>query len=376
MVGSSHSFWYNKRVLVTGHSGFKGSWLTIWLLKLGAYVWGYSLQPEPTQQLFIDLELRAKSGSFDGRLRSCHGDIRDYDKFSRFVTEANPDVVFHLAAQPLVLAGYQDPHATWSTNLMGSINLLQILSSLDKNCAAVIVTTDKVYANHEWDHSYRECDEIGGIDPYSASKSALEIAVNSWRQSFYAEQRNKSHYVALATARAGNVIGGGDWSNNRLVPDAIRALMDAKIINIRRPASRRPWQHVLEPLNGYLILAEKMWEQTGAAGESNSSSYNRYTSAYNFGPDIRSNKTVEELVEEIIKHWPGKWIQHSPPSGLNESGKLHLNSDKSYRHLGWKPTWTFETTVLHTVQWYKSVVNGMSPIDCCLTDLESFQTTS
>ena len=246
------SFWSGRRVLVTGHTGFKGSWLSLWLLRLGAQVWGYSLPPEIDSSLFTALELEHNFTN----LHHCLGDLRDFNNLQSVVKQAKPEVVFHLAAQPLVRESYRDPLGTWAINVQGSLHLLEALRTLNHSCAVVMVTTDKVYSNREWDFGYREEDRLGGHDPYSASKAAAELAVSSWRSSFCGSGNHQNPHLAIATARAGNVIGGGDWAAERIVPDAIRSLMAGQPIPLRNPLATRPWQHVLEPLSGYLVLAE------------------------------------------------------------------------------------------------------------------------
>ena len=261
------SFWKGRKVLVTGHTGFKGSWLSLCLLELGASVIGVSLKPEFKLNLFDQLRI---SSFVDHNLF----DIANLQDISLLLEEKRPDVIFHLAAQSIVRVGYDKPVSTWSTNVMGTINILESLKSIDYPCSAVFVTTDKVYKNNEWVYGYRENDALGGIDPYSSSKAAAEIAIDSWRKSFFESNVNPSRNVRIASARAGNVIGGGDWSPNRIIPDVVRSISENKPILVRNPASTRPWQHVLEPLSGYLLLAEKLENNLDL------------TTAYNFGPSL------------------------------------------------------------------------------------------
>ena len=355
------SFWATRRVLLTGHTGFKGSWLSLWLLKLGAQVWGYALPPESKSSLFNQLELEDKFSLFHHYL----GDLNDIQALQSVVAQAQPDVVLHLAAQPLVRRSYRDPLGTWSTNVQGSLNLLEALKSLNHACAVVMITTDKVYANREWDFGYREEDRLGGHDPYSASKAAVELAVSSWRSSFCGSGGYQTPYLKIATARAGNVIGGGDWADERIVPDAIRALMAGKPISVRNHMATRPWQHVLEPLGGYLLLAERLFAM-GKAGS-------QFATAFNFGPHLEANRTVGELVEEALQHWPGSWQDLSDPTAPHEAGRLHLQIDKAHHQLNWGPKWDFVTTVARTVSWYRTVHEGASPLDCCLADLNAYQ---
>ncbi|MBR8827241.1 MAG: CDP-glucose 4,6-dehydratase [Gomphosphaeria aponina SAG 52.96 = DSM 107014] len=278
------------------------------------------------------------------------GDLREDALVKSLVKQEKPDVVFHLAAQPLVRRSYREPVLTWQTNVIGTINVMEALRPLDYNCAAVLITTDKVYENKEWVHAYREIDPLGGYEPYSSSKGAAEIAIASWRKSFFTNSP-----VAIASVRSGNVIGGGDWSEDRIVPDAMRALQQNQSILVRNPKATRPWQHVLEPLGGYLLLAEKMY----AAGENNSEK-NPFTDAFNFGPNITSNRSVKDLVEEILKYWPGTWSDVSDPHAVHEANLLNLSIDKVYHQLNWQPKWDFSKTIATTVAWYRQVFEAKS----------------
>lgn len=357
------AFWRGKRVLLTGHTGFKGSWLTLWLLSLGAEIWGYALSPGLSRSLFVDLSLDQdprKDGW--GRLHHCLSDVRDLQSFRQVVEEAQPEVVLHLAAQPLVRLSYLDPIGTWETNVQGSLHLLEALKVLNHPCAVVMVTTDKVYANQEWDYGYREDDRLGGHDPYSASKAAAEIAIASWRLSFCGSSNHQTPYLAIATARAGNIIGGGDWAEDRMIPDAMRALAAGEPIPVRSPEATRPWQHVLEPLGGYLLLAEKL-----------SSGGQAYASAFNFGPALEANRKVSELIEAALGYWPGSWKDLSDPTAPHEAGRLHLQIDKAHHQLDWRPRWPFTKTVERTVGWYRAVKNGTSALECCSEDLLMYQ---
>ena len=358
VVMLSPDFWLGRRVLVTGHTGFKGSWLSLWLLKLGAQVWGYALEPDSHRSLFNELSLYQNSSQLHHHI----GDIRDFQSLQLVVQEAQPQVVLHLAAQPLVRRSYRDPLGTWSTNVQGSLNLLEALKFVQHTCSVVLVTTDKVYANREWDYGYREEDRLGGHDPYSASKAAAELAIASWRSSFCGLGMHQTPHLAIATARAGNVIGGGDWAEDRLVPDAMQSLAAGQVIPARSPKATRPWQHVLEPLGGYLLLAEQLI-----------TSGDRLTDAFNFGPSLESNRSVKELLVEVLRHWPGAWQDLSDPDAPHEAGRLHLQIDKAYHQLSWRPRWDFTTTVARTVAWYRSVYEGARALDCCLDDLEAYQ---
>lgn len=328
------SAYAGKKVFVTGHTGFKGSWLCEWLLQLGAKVTGYSLPPPTRPALFQQLELKS-------RLNHIAGDICDLSKLQQVIRRARPDYVFHLAAQPLVRDSYVLPVATFQANLIGTVNLLEALRGLNKPCAAVFITTDKCYENREWLNAYREEDALGGYDPYSASKAAAELAIGSYRRSFF-----KNHPVKIASARAGNVIGGGDWAADRIVPDCIRALQKQQVIPVRNKIATRPWQHVLEPLSGYLWLATRL----AAAPPADE----KFASAFNFGPNLEANRTVRDLVLEVLKHWPGKWVDKSNPRAVHEAGRLNLATDKAFHLLGWQPVWGFPEAVSQTVGWYRS----------------------
>lgn len=322
-----------KKIIVTGHTGFKGAWLCEWLLDLGANVTGYSL-PAPTQpSLFAQLDL-------ESRINHIEGDVRDAEELARAIQQAQPDFIFHLAAQPLVRESYRTPVATYATNVLGTIHLLDAARTLKKNCTVVCITTDKCYENREWVHGYREEDPLGGYDPYSSSKAAAEIAIASWRRSFF-----KEHPVKIASARAGNVIGGGDWAQDRILPDCIRALRKGKTIPVRNARATRPWQHVLEPLSGYLWLAARL----ASSAEKKSA----LASAFNFGPLHDANRTVGEFVAEVLKNWPGRWEDQSDPKAVHEAGLLQLSIDKANALLGWSPVWKFPQTIARAVEWYR-----------------------
>ena len=353
------SFWRNRRVLVTGHTGFKGSWLLVWLNQLGAQVWGYALEPEGNLNLFSELLQELSRGSgFTNQI----GDLADAEALKELVQRCQPEVVLHMAAQPLVRRSYQDPLSTWATNVNGSLHVLEALKTLQHTCAVVMVTTDKVYENREWVYGYREQDRLGGHDPYSASKAAAEIAIASWRSSFCGSGAHQTLHLRIATARAGNVIGGGDWAAERIVPDAIRSLAAGEPIPVRNRLSTRPWQHVLEPLGGYLRLAQALAFDAEPPCE-----------AFNFGPTQASNRPVQELVETMLSHWHGSWLDQHDASAPHEAHLLHLQIDKAQMMLGWSPRWDYATTVKRTVDWYKQHHQGRSAIDCCLADLQAYQ---
>jgi len=353
------TFWSGRRVLLTGHTGFKGSWLLLWLQQLGAGVWGYSLEPEPEPNLFRQLSRVQPPGS---AWHHREADLADLASLTEWVQQAQPEVVIHLAAQPLVRHSYADPLGTWVTNVQGSLHLLEALKPLQHPCAVVMVTTDKVYENREWAYGYREPDPLGGHDPYSASKAAAEIAIASWRASFCGTASHQTPHLRIATARAGNVIGGGDWAADRIVPDFMRALAAGEPVSVRNPAATRPWQHVLEPLSGYLRLAEALATDPDPPCE-----------AFNFGPQLESNRPVRELVNTMLSHWPGEWIDQSDPHAPHEAGLLHLQIDKAHHRLGWQPRWDYATTIERTVGWYRPVHAGASPLKCCLADLACYQ---
>lgn len=333
-----------KSVFVTGHTGFKGAWLAEWLLQLGARVTGYGLPPPTNPALFDQLRLASRIA------RHVVADIRDSVRLAETLGASRPDFVFHLAAQPLVRESYRSPVETYSTNVIGTLHLLEALRRVDHPCAAVLVTTDKVYDNHAGQRAYTEHDRLGGHDPYSSSKAAMEIATCSWRRSFF-----EAHPVKIATARAGNVVGGGDWAADRIVPDCIRALQRGAPISVRHPAAVRPWQHVLEPLAGYLWLAARL-----AATKTDP----RLLSAFNFGPADDSSRTVRDVVEALLREWPGVWVDASTPGSVHEASLLRLDIAKAREVLGWYPTWGFAETIRETARWYRaaSASPGAAPV--------------
>lgn len=338
------SFYKNKKVLVTGHTGFKGSWLTIWLKQLGAEVIGISLDPKTDRDLFLLAGLSEKITDY-------RQDIRDLRKIQAILSQEKPEIVFHLAAQSLVLPGYEDPVSTFETNIMGTVNILEVCRQTPSVKQIIIVTTDKVYENKESLTGYKETDPFGGYDPYSASKAAAEIVTQSYRQSYFnsalfspTHPFTPSPILTIATARAGNVIGGGDWAEYRLVPDCIRALESSIPVIIRNPFAVRPWQHVLEPLSGYLFLALKMAEDPL-----------KYSGAWNFGPDIKDFATVKDLADLLISlYGAGKWETNNEREKLHEAVLLQLNIDKAKEILGWKPLLGFREAIQWTVEWYKA----------------------
>ena len=343
------SFWRDKRVLLTGHSGFKGSWLTLWLHQLGAKVTGISSPPMTTPNLYSAADVGALCQS-----HFC--DIRDASALAELIQAARPEIVFHLAAQPLVRASYREPLATFETNVMGSAYLLDGLRGIDSAHVAVMVTTDKVYRDHESARSYREDDTLGGHDPYSASKAASELVIASYRDAFLSAQG-----AAVATARAGNVIGGGDWSEDRLIPDAVRAWSAGQSFEVRRPRAVRPWQHVLEPLAGYLTLAQRLWEQPALAG------------AYNFGPDTGDAVAVRDLVELAHAAYGAGEVHYGAGSeGPHESHWLSLENGKAKTVLGVTPKLTLVQTVERTMAWYRAYQGGADARELCAADIAGF----
>jgi len=323
----------NKTVVVTGHTGFKGSWLTAWLKIMGSNVIGISLDPPTSLSHF-------QSANISNGIDDCRIDIRDAEKIKNKIKSVSPDYVFHLAAQPIVGRSYDDPLETWNTNVIGTVNVLEALRSLKNQCTAIIITSDKCYDNVEWEWGYRESDVLGGPDPYSASKGAAEIAIRSYVRSYFTKPDTG---IRIASARAGNVIGGGDWAANRIVPDCIQAWSKDQQVELRNPSSTRPWQHVLEPLGGYLMLASKLSQNSALHGE-----------AFNFGPPAHQNHSVLSLVEEMSKHWQKvKWRNPSDDAeSFYESGLLKLNCDKALHLLDWQAILDFSNTVKLTAEWY------------------------
>lgn len=341
-----------KRVLVTGHTGFKGSWLAEWLVSLGAEVTGYALPPPTTPALFEQLGLSS-------RIRHIEGDVRDLSSVRDAFAVARPDFVFHLAAQPLVRLSYEQPGETFAANVMGTVHVLEsarLAADPTRPCAIVAVTTDKCYENREWVHSYREDDPLGGHDPYSASKGAAELVVASYRKSFFSAPDSP---VRLASARAGNVVGGGDWALDRIVPDCVRSLARGEVIAVRNKVATRPWQHVLEPLSGYLWLGAAL---ACPAGSEFPYAPGAYASAFNFGPGLSSNRTVAALVQEVLRHWPGRWEDRSDPRAPHEAKLLNLATDKAQHLLGWLPAWSFAETIARTMEWYRCA-GSMAPAE-------------
>jgi len=349
-----------KRALVTGHTGFKGSWLCLWLGELGSVVTGYALAP-PTRPSNFDA-----SKVETCLARHVIGDVRDADTFAQAVSEVDPDVIFHLAAQSLVRESYRDPVTTVSTNVMGTVNLLEAVRARNKPCVVVVITSDKCYENREWAYGYRETDPMGGHDPYSMSKGAAELLVASWRRSFFLPAELARHGISVATVRAGNVIGGGDWQQDRILVDCICFLESGRPVEVRNPAATRPWQHVLEPLGGYLLLASRMLTASASDGAF-------LADAWNFGPEPSNCWPVARLVDEVIRCWgAGAWRDTSDPAAPHEAGFLALCCDKATRVLGWRPVWDVQRAVAETVAWHRAFAAGASVATVCRQQIAAY----
>lgn len=346
----TRSFWRGKRVLLTGHTGFKGSWLALWLHELGASVHGYAL-PAPTRPSLFEV------ARIDETLTSTFSDIRTPDALEAAVLAADPQIILHLAAQPLVAEGYRDPVATYATNVTGTINLLQAARRLDKLRAIIVVTSDKCYENLGTPHPYREGDQLGGHDPYSSSKACTEILTQAWRRSYF----SAPGAAGLATARAGNVIGGGDWAEKRLVPDILRAFSAGQTAELRHPEGVRPWQHVLEPLAGYLMLAERLHEDRTFEG------------AWNFGPDLEDCVSAGHLADQLTTLWPGPVCWEKVESGIShEAGLLRLDASQARERLQWRPKWPLTEALRHTVAWQLAWQGGADMQAFCLQQIRDY----
>jgi len=336
-----------KRVFLTGHTGFKGGWLALWLRDLDAEVHGYALAPDPDPVLF-------RAAGVEGAVHHQVGDVRDPGALGAALDAARPDFVFHLAAQPIVRESYAAPVATVETNVLGTVHLLEAIRMARRPCAVVVVTSDKAYENRERHEGYREDEAMGGHDLYSASKGAAEVLVAAYRRSFFPPERLAGHGVALATARAGNVVGGGDWAKDRIVPDAVGALAAGRPVPVRNPQAVRPWQHVLEPLGGYLLLGARLVGDGGAA----------FAEGWNFGPRHEDAVPVRDLVEKLIGAWgSGAWEDRSDPSASHEATFLRLDIEKARARLGWAPRWGIDAAMRHTAEWYRAFHAGAGPAE-------------
>jgi CDP-glucose 4,6-dehydratase len=332
------SVFSGKKIFITGHTGFKGSWLLMWLRIMGAELKGYALKPESPDDLYYSLR-------GDELCQSVIADIRDIEKLTTEILNFQPDYIFHLAAQPLVSESYLRPLYTLEVNAQGSANVLEALRQLKKPCVAVMITTDKVYSNKEEDYHYKENDKLGGYDPYSASKACAEIIISSFRNSFFNTSKYNEHHKSVSSARAGNVVGGGDWAKDRIIPDTVRAFSENKEVLLRNPSAIRPWQHVLDPLYGYLLLAAKQKEDPA-----------KYSDSFNFGPDKTDCYTVEDIVKQAIQYWgSGGIIKTGEPVKFHEAGLLQLDNSKAKNNLGWHPAMDGLAAVKKTIEWYHSV---------------------
>lgn len=354
-VGMNPTFWYGKKVFVTGHTGFKGSWLSLWLQQLGAQVTGYALQP-PTNPSLFEVAQVAKG------MTSVIGEIRDGIMLNNAMRQAAPDIVIHMAAQPLVRRSYVDPVETYSINVMGTVHLLEAVRKTPSVRAVVNVTTDKCYENKEWVWGYRENETMGGFDPYSSSKGCAELVTAAYRNSFFNSSKHSEHQVALATARAGNVIGGGDWAEDRLIPDILRAIQAGQPVNIRNPHATRPWQHVLEPLSGYLALAEKLYTEGPAFAE-----------AFNFGPAEEDARSVQWIVEQLTQQWGDGAAWHlDVGTHPHEAHYLKLDCSKARTTLGWSPRWHLCKTLQTIIEWHKAHQSGQDLRVLCMKQIQNY----
>lgn len=347
-----------KTVFVTGHTGFIGTWLITWLHNLGAKVVGFSLDIPTKPSMFEILDLTKD-------ITHIMGDVRNLTHISECMLESKPDMVFHLAAQPLVRLSYEKPVETFQTNVMGTVNILESIKKVPSVKTCVVMTSDKCYENREISYAYKENDPLGGHDPYSASKGAAELVVSSYKRSFFNKMKNDKHQVSISTIRAGNVIGGGDWAEDRIIPDCIRSLISKKAIPVRNPDSARPWQHVLEPISGMLCLAMKMWNDPA-----------HYAGAWNFGPTNSAKITVRDLVLQVIDEWgEGRWVDVSQQNidSLHEAGLLMLDSTKAKTMLGWNPVYSIREAVTETVSWYNSYADKTSKIrDFTINQIQNY----
>lgn len=342
------SFWKNKRVFLTGHTGFKGTWMSVWLEMMGADVTGYSLAPTSSPNLFDETGITKK-------IKSIIGDVRNFDQLKEAIENCSPEILIHMAAQPLVRYSYDNPLETFSTNVMGTVNLFEA-AKISQNLKVIInVTTDKCYENKEWEWGYREDEPMGGLDPYSCSKGCSELITNSFRHSFYKN-------IAISSARAGNVIGGGDWADDRLIPDALRAFEKLENVKIRNPKSTRPWQHVLEPISGYLLLAEKLYQD-----------HYTFSGAWNFGPNDSDAISVESMVKQLCSKWSNdcSWeIDNS--CNLHEANLLKLDISKARHKLNWEPKWSSSDAIDRIIEWHRGWLDGKNSIELCTKQIKKY----
>lgn len=353
---------HGRSVFLTGHTGFKGSWLALWLHRLGAQVHGCALPPV-SPSLFEEARV--------GDVMASHtlADVRDLEALLSAVRRTKPEIVFHLAAQPLVRASYREPRETFETNVMGTVNLLEAVRQTGGTRVCQVITSDKCYENREDGRACRESDPMGGFDPYSASKGCAELVTAAYRRSFFSPEKIQEHGVSLASSRAGNVIGGGDWAEDRIIPDCIRSLQRGESILVRNPRATRPWQHVLEPLSGYLTLATRQWTQ-GAA----------FADAFNFGPTAAANVTVQEIVQRVIAAWgSGAWHAPEAPASYHEANFLKLDITKASKLLAWKPAYGADAAVAETVRWYRERHDrgpGFAARELCLAQIAAYEKLS
>ena len=345
------NFWKGKRVFLTGHTGFKGSWLSLWLQQMGAEVKGFSLTPPTNPSLFVEAKVAQQ-------MQSEIGDIRDFSKLSESIRTFNPDILLHLAAQPLVRLSYKEPIETYSTNVMGTVNVLEASRYASHLRAIVVITTDKCYENREWEWGYRENEPMGGHDPYSNSKGCAELVVSAYQRSFF----HTPDTAAVASARAGNVIGGGDWAEDRLIPDILRAFEKQQSVIIRNPLSTRPWQHVLEPLSGYLVLAQRLWQDGKAFAE-----------GWNFGPKDDDCQPVQWILDKMVHFWgDGAHYEIDKSEQPHEANFLKLDCSKAAMRLKWHPKWRLEQTLEQIVHWHRAWLEGDDMQAKCLQEIEKY----
>lgn len=347
---TTSNFWNNKKVFLTGHTGFKGSWMVLWLKMMGAEIKGYSLEPPSQPNLF-------EEANISSLVHSEINDIRSYDSLKKSIQDFSPDIIFHMAAQPLVRASYKNPLETYETNVMGTANLLQASLNTNSVQAVINITTDKCYENIEEDIAYVETDKMGGSDPYSSSKGCAELVTSAFMQSFFKQKK-----IGIASVRAGNVIGGGDWAEDRLIPDILRAFELNESVIIRNPKATRPWQHVLEPLSGYLLLAENLYNHPS-----------KYSEGWNFGPNFEDVKSVDEIVDFMSNLWPNSSWKLDESENPHEANLLKLDISKVKSKLKWQPTWNLETSLHKIVKWHKVWLNNNTSMqDICMEEINQF----